>query len=65
MVNPIIMPATSVITASRMAKAKNPGLLRDPSFSCSKVELFILAKGKLYYNLKHLISIALFVKLLP
>ena len=50
MVNPIIRPATTVTTASRMEKAKKPGLLMDPSFSCSKVELFILAKGKLYYS---------------
>ena len=27
----------------QMKKAKKPGLLMDPSFSCSKVELFILA----------------------
>ena len=50
MVNPIIRPATTVTTASRMEKAKKPGLLIDPSFSCSKVELFILAKGKVYYS---------------
>ena len=43
MVNPIINPAAIVITASRMEKAMKPGLLKGPSFSCSKVELFILA----------------------
>ena len=44
MVNPIIRPATTVTTASRMEKAKNPGLLMGPSFSCSQMELFILAQ---------------------
>ena len=42
MVIPIIRPASSVITASRIAKAMKPGLLSGPAFSASKVELFIL-----------------------
>ena len=32
-VNPIISPATSVATTSRMEKTMKPGLLRGPSFS--------------------------------
>ena len=56
--NPIIRPATTIVTAIRMKKAKKPGLLMDPSFSCSKVELFILAHVQtVIVNLKRALNL--------